>query len=518
MLNFPVPYPEELIYSTVARAGIREGITGSKELLGEIYGNRNVIATLDLPNQLQSISRWLPSEYTVEVIAYRHTLFPLYAPFIPEERRKRCLAWMAEESRGAVHMAMGVNASLVKMPRNVRYCPECLKEQQRIFGEYFWKREWQIAGVDCCNEHGALINTAITRPLADQHRYHDASPDSCPLFLQKPACNESKTILTRVRQLLGQRSATSPSYEQWSSHYHRLAQQYGFTRGQAQVDHGAIAEIVSHHWPSRLLRQLGLEINLDSDYCWLRAIFRKHRKSFGYLQHIIIHHALLPENWSIIDVIGSVRELPVLLVSESTERIRVGTEHDLTRDQQDWMKMLAEQPPKKARTVAPALYARLYRYDRLWLKQVNQDQPRANVVIRKPRVDWRRRDLHYLAKLREIIRFLRAHPSGPRQSKTYLLKQLGKLSTLEKKLDRLPRTKRLLERYIESVPEYQKRRLRNAWRQLNQDFEHPPHWRLLRIAGLSEARLTQEARDYLNGLEESDDNSNNQGNRGQQSS
>ena len=114
--------------------------------------------------------------------------------------------------------------------------------------------------------------------------------------------------------------------------------------------------------------------------------------------------------------------------------------------------------------------------------------------------------------------FLWADQRGARRSQTYLLKQLGKLSTLEKQINRLPRTKQLLERYTESVPDYQMRRLRNAWWQLKQEFDHPPRWRLIRVAGLSETRLTKEARDYLNDLEENDDNSNNQGNRGQQSS
>lgn len=515
MLNFPVPYPEELIYSTVARAGIREGIISPKELLDDVYGNRNVIATLDLPNQLSRITRWLPSGYSVEVIAYSHTLFPLYAPFIPEERRKRCLAWMAGESRGAVHLAMGVAASLVKVPGRVRYCPGCLKEQQRIFGEYFWKREWQIAGVDCCEKHGELIHTAITRPLVDQHRYHDASPDTCPLFPQKPPCNESEMVLTQVRQLLEQRPATSATYEQWSSHYYRLAQQLGFIRGQAHIDHAAIAESVSDRWATSFLRRYGLGIDQNSDYCWLRAIFRKHRKSFSYLQHIIVHHALMPECWSITDVIESVRELPLHLLPEPSEPTGEA-KHGLTSDQHDWVKMLADQPPKKARVAAPALYARLYRYDRLWLKQVNQAQPRTQVLKRKPRVDWRQRDRHYLTKLREILRFLRADPRGPRHSQTYLLKQLGKLSTLEKKLDRLPRTWRLLARYTESVPEYQVRRLRNAWWELKQEFQYPPRWRLIRLAGLSETRLTDQARDYLHGLEENEEDTNDQRNQGQQ--
>src|SRR5690554_1150313 len=341
MLNFPVPYPEELIYSTVARAGIREGIISPKELLDEVYGNRNVIATLDLPNQLSRISRWLLTGYSVEVIAYYHTLFPLYGPFIPEERRKRGLAWMAGESRGAVHLAMGVAGSLVKVPGRVRYCPGCLKEQQRTYGEYFWKREWQIAGVDCCEKHGELIHAAIPRPLVNQHRYHDASPDTCPLFPQKPDCNESEMILTQVRELLKQRPAISPSYEQWSFHYHRLAQQSGFIRGQAHIDHAAIAETVSDHWPARFLRRYGLGIDRNSDYCWLRGIFRKHRKSFSYLQHIIVHHALLPECWSITDVIESVRESRMPLSpgpSESTWEAYIAATHGLTPDQHDWIK------------------------------------------------------------------------------------------------------------------------------------------------------------------------------------
>ena len=39
MLNFPVPYPDELIYSLVARAGIHLGLTSPKQLLDEVFAN-----------------------------------------------------------------------------------------------------------------------------------------------------------------------------------------------------------------------------------------------------------------------------------------------------------------------------------------------------------------------------------------------------------------------------------------------------------------------------------------------
>lgn len=52
MRCFPVPYPDELIYSLVARAGIRSAITSSKQLLSEVFGDRKVIATIDLPSHV----------------------------------------------------------------------------------------------------------------------------------------------------------------------------------------------------------------------------------------------------------------------------------------------------------------------------------------------------------------------------------------------------------------------------------------------------------------------------------
>ena len=49
MFNFPTPYPDELIYSTVARAGVRLALTSPKQLLDEVFQNRKVSATVDLP-------------------------------------------------------------------------------------------------------------------------------------------------------------------------------------------------------------------------------------------------------------------------------------------------------------------------------------------------------------------------------------------------------------------------------------------------------------------------------------
>lgn len=114
MHNFPVPYPNELVYSTVARAGIYHGITSPKQLLDEVFQNRKVIATLDLPCHLQAIANQLQStgRYSVEELVYQHTLFPIYAPFVTEDHKIRALQMMAGRSQGAVHLILGMAASV----------------------------------------------------------------------------------------------------------------------------------------------------------------------------------------------------------------------------------------------------------------------------------------------------------------------------------------------------------------------------------------------------------------------
>lgn len=67
-------YEDELIYSVIARAGVRAGITSPKQLLDEVFDNRKVIATTDLPNQISAIVKLYHShQYTVETLIYSHT-------------------------------------------------------------------------------------------------------------------------------------------------------------------------------------------------------------------------------------------------------------------------------------------------------------------------------------------------------------------------------------------------------------------------------------------------------------
>lgn len=498
MLNFPLPYSEELLYSTIARAGVRYGLVSPKQLLDEVFESRGVSATLDLPNHLATISRCLLDDFSTERLIYEHTLFPIYAPFVPEERRQRCMKWMFGESQGSVHLALGVAASRIKIPRVLRYCPGCLATQRLRQGEYFWVREWQVAGIETCPEHGDLIDTRLARPAVERHRFIAATPEYCPLVRQRTGDPMSTWVGCQVRQLLERPSQLSPSFAQWTRYYQNLARQNGLCRGDNQIDHQALRERTMLTSPFAWLARCHLTSRAldDNESDWLRAIFRKHRKSFSYLQHIVVHQALLGKFWQICEVLEEVCRCPAE-DRQPQKRAGVTVNRGLVPDQEDWLRLLSSHPPKQVRKISPALYARLYRNHRDWLLEVNRSHAGDRSGHSRHRVDWNKRDREYLHALRQWAIFMDASSLGPRRSRSYYLKINGSPSTIEKNLHRMPLSTAFMSAHIESVAQYQIRRLQNAHDELRNRFDSPPRWRLLRKAKLSEERLTELAKTYL---------------------
>mgnify|MGYP001548414118 CR=1 FL=1 len=198
MLNFPIPYPDELVYSVVARAGVHLGVSSSKELLYDVFGSRKVISTVDFPSYLSKLSSNYPVALGIDSLklTYDHTLFPIYAPFIPEDRRLQCLRWMNDKSCGAVHLALGFAASRVRQPENLRYCSKCLQDQFEEYGEYFWARRWQITGAGCCLKHGCLLESQVLRRGYSRHQFYAATPKLCKKTVQKDA-EENESFITK---------------------------------------------------------------------------------------------------------------------------------------------------------------------------------------------------------------------------------------------------------------------------------------------------------------------------------
>lgn len=434
MLNFPTPYPNELIYSTIARAGIHHAITSPKQLLDEIFTNRKVIATIDLPSHLICVLRHLPPNYTLEKLVYENTLFPIYALFSPESTRLRCLQWMENQSKGSIHLALGVAASKVKQITTHRYCHHCLKEQYNQYGEFFWSRLWYIQGANCCSKHKVKLSEFL--PPAHLNGRHQFIPASFILDRKQPhnPAHELDLIVSRrVDELLNLPPTTSPTFHQWSQFYQRTAKRLGFNRGFKHIDHSKIHVAVIKTWDLKWLQQHHLD-ELESETCWLRAIFRKHRKSFSYLEHIIVLETFLPKGWTWVAILGEIHQLPAKHSNTDTpsERTKCKDILMLKEKRNEWMSLIKDFGIKPSRAKNAALYAWLYRNDKTWLLTKNKSFHALPASIPK-KVDWPLRDWHMVMRLFKIFYQSLDDLSLPRQSRNWYLRQLlPQHSTVEK--------------------------------------------------------------------------------------
>lgn len=498
MLNFPVPYPDELVYSIVARAGIHLGITSPKQLLDEVFSDRKVIATVDLPCHLKSISSHYPVSLglTVNQLAYQHTLFPIYAPFVGEETRKRCLHWMEDKSLGAIHLALGVAASRVKQERTLRYCPKCMEKQLQRYGEYYWIRKWQVSGSDCCLVHGELLDAVIKRH--DYHRHcFNALTSACFQLVEQANSTEEEMHITRqVNELLTLSPGRSPSFEQWSAFYRSLASDFNYTRGN-NIQFEAIKERFASHWTAEWLKKHELMYS-DKQTCWLRSIFRKHRKSFSYLEHIAVLDAFLTTGWHIGDVLKDVMSFPVNSQQMESVVSREANANEIMQAKRElWETYLKRYGVKKSRYCGGGgLYAWLYRHDRDWLLLVNSHY-RKRLEMKNDRVDWNKRDRYVVKQFFALKRIAAERIALPRLSKNWYLSQVRKSSTIAKNMDRLPLVRLFLARYSEDIAAYQIRRILRAIEYLKASSIVIKRWRVLRLAGLSDEKLTEKAALFL---------------------
>ncbi|KPW65095.1 Uncharacterized protein ALO82_01142 [Pseudomonas syringae pv. broussonetiae] len=484
-MYFPRLYPDELLYSGIARCRVHLGICSHKTLLHMLFGDSKVAAITDLPTHLTALAN--NTGLDAAHVIMRHTLFPLYAPFIPQKRRVALYQAMLASDQPTIGLA-GASTALVKWPEWLRYCPICFDDMATRFGEVYWRRSWQILGINACPEHGCLLlNSPIPFRRAQRHEFHPASPSFLTHDLCKsPASEDAIRLAETVMQLLGLDEEQSPGYGRWSSLYRYLATECGARRGH-QIRAEVIWERVLASHRRDWLTANGL-LTSEEPPPWLLAMFRKHRKGFSALQHLVVWISIRPD-----------RHIQELINEANTHQAEVSTSQSLKQlpaemeEKQQyrvlWLQALDQYGGAKAtrQNGGNACYAWLYRHDRHWLMAANQVRQRRQG--NNSQIDWRARDRKLVSLLIRIGRDGEEDLSLPRRSRNWLLQLLPHRASVEHHLDQMPLCCTFLDRYAESVGEYQIRRLTAAMLDDVQTGTTSKRWELEKRCGLDKSRM-----------------------------
>lgn len=154
MLNwFPTPYPDELWYSVLCRFYVSSGIKESSNVKKFLFGNRGNIKMATLfPNASVHlvVSRLPQKTFDPKTIILENTPFPYYVRMYSTKEKKSLLEDLAN---GRGQRPTHLWRAIPKDGYSLRYCPLCVKDDNRKYGEPYYHVEHQIPLSSVCVRH-----------------------------------------------------------------------------------------------------------------------------------------------------------------------------------------------------------------------------------------------------------------------------------------------------------------------------------------------------------------------------
>lgn len=159
---FPEIYPDELMYSLLARYYVKSGYPCYWYVAEDLFELKTVRPDIEFVNQYTSATlQRITKDMSMADMVLDYTMFPYYGRFIDKERRNKAFKALVQ-MQGNYHNLLPVPKRKDNNKRYLRFCPVCAKNDRKQYGETYWHRIHQMQGVDICPYHHCrLIDSSV---------------------------------------------------------------------------------------------------------------------------------------------------------------------------------------------------------------------------------------------------------------------------------------------------------------------------------------------------------------------
>lgn len=297
LILFPTPLPDELLYSILARYHIWSANRGIKHTVQDLFGTNSACAIVDLPVRLQKLCDMLPEGTRInpEKIIKENTMLPLYYPFLPVDRADKIYRAMIGDSEtrtNDIQFVAGAMGSKIPIKPTLRFCPECLKSDEKIFGEPYWHRLHQAFGACVCPEHQVLLMEV--QGLNLQRNRHKFIPLDAKVLRQSiPVIEDNKQLaqllpIAKDMQTLLNCWVAPVGLEALKDRYDYYLTKCGYRLASGRIKQKELVDEFRHFYGDGLLNFLECSLEQNSQDNWLSKMVRKPRTSSHPIRHILL--------------------------------------------------------------------------------------------------------------------------------------------------------------------------------------------------------------------------------------
>ena len=159
-MYLPEIHPDELVYSWLSRYYVYSGCANNRMLLSQLLYSKSNNPSIEFIGHLsKAAEQQITQVYSMDDLILNHTMFPQYARFLTAEKRKVALTELKRYCDP--HKVFTI------LPRNekelwLKYCPQCVAEDRKTYGETYWHRTHQIRNIVICPIHKCkLVNSEV---------------------------------------------------------------------------------------------------------------------------------------------------------------------------------------------------------------------------------------------------------------------------------------------------------------------------------------------------------------------
>lgn len=288
----PELLPDELIYSWIGRLISVNALGCPKDCLEQLFGNRYVIPSIDLPTLLTDLQKNLGNNSPFNSAAQllkAGTLYPYHRPFLTRERDQSIRKIMFHTDGKGLKMLMGRVANRFGANPPLRFCDICVKEDTKIFGTPYWKRHHQLPGVNCCLKHRIHLEKYISPDLIVDRQHYILPP-----YLQshEKSANTSTSQLDFAVLSKDLLHADLPSItpEIRKHIYSEAVIATGCYSRLHRIDYANLSLRIKDYYNdfSEFTHQQRLLSSLKQPLCWLHTLIERPERSSHPICHLLL--------------------------------------------------------------------------------------------------------------------------------------------------------------------------------------------------------------------------------------
>lgn len=265
-----------------------------------LFGEGSKAISIELPSGVGTLSSLLPKEagLTSDYWIDQHTLYSYYAFSFSKERAGKIRAQLKSAKGHSVHLRTGVASSPIPANQAALFCPLCLQDDLKQYGETYWHRSHQIPGVQVCVKHNVWLEKSafIYKGKYPHYAFISATRKvlDIPPREAKTEDRASKFHLQLAKDaiwLLNHDLSTLEPAEIRRRYVYILRKQ-GLATSSGHLRHKEIQQRFREFYPLDFLRSINCEPKEDTQTYWLARILRNRKSTFAPLQHLLVIHFL----------------------------------------------------------------------------------------------------------------------------------------------------------------------------------------------------------------------------------